>query len=241
MWGDKARYAPEEPGVYAFYNEDRDPIYIGGSRNLRQTFTRHLETNFSDDPRKRETRYYRRELTSDWEERAREILGECRRERGELPKLNIPSELPEEKVSREFGFHFYRDVDEPLGESALSLTDLLGKIVTISADSLEFHQERGDFARWIRDVFKETQLADRVDTVKKTGEQLRQELLNILRNPHLAECPKCGTSTKPVKTWKMAGRPSKTGEKLQLTIALYKCSNCQKTYRKALKKELISP
>ncbi|NIP66601.1 chorismate-binding protein [Candidatus Bathyarchaeota archaeon] len=57
----------------------------------------------------------------------------------------------------------------------------------------------------------------------------------------MAECPKCGTSTKPVKTWKMAGRPSKTGEKLQLTIALYKCSNCQKTYRKALKKELISP
>ncbi|UCD27211.1 MAG: chorismate-binding protein [Candidatus Bathyarchaeota archaeon] len=55
----------------------------------------------------------------------------------------------------------------------------------------------------------------------------------------MAECPKCGAEAEPVKTWKMAGRPSRTGEKLQLTIGFYKCDNCKKPFRKAIKKEKI--
>jgi hypothetical protein len=37
----------------------------------------------------------------------------------------------------------------------------------------------------------------------------------------------------------MAGRPSRAGERLQLTIALYKCEDCNKTFRKVIKKEKI--
>jgi len=65
------------------------------------------------------------------------------------------------------------------------------------------------------------------------------QLLNSLGNPEVAECPECGTLSKPEKTWTMAGRPSKTGERLQLTIALYKCEDCSKTFRKVVKKEKI--
>ena len=39
----------------------------------------------------------------------------------------------------------------------------------------------------------------------------------------------------------MAGKPSKTGERLQLTIGFYKCKNCEKTFRKIMKKEKIKP
>ena len=239
VWGERAKYVPEEAGVYALYNEDRVLIYVSGSANLRETFTHYLETNFSDDPRKLETRYYGRESTSKWKERAMELLDEYSQEHGELPKLNVPLELSKKEVAREWGFYFYKDVGKPLFEAAFNLEDFWEKIRKVPVASLEFHQKRGDFSRWIRDVFKETQLAERIEKIHNTGEDLRRELLNSLRNPEIAECPECGTQTNPVKTWKMAGRPSKTGERLQLTIGLYKCNNCKKTFRKVVTKEKI--
>jgi DNA polymerase III subunit epsilon len=36
---------PEEPGIYYFYNETRDLIYIGKSRNLQQRISTHLSNN----------------------------------------------------------------------------------------------------------------------------------------------------------------------------------------------------
>ena len=240
VWEERAKYVPDEAGVYALYNEDKVLIYVGGSDNLQETFTRYLETNFPDDPRKCETRYYRREPTPNWEERVIELLNEYGQEHGELPKLNNPLELPKKEVARELGFYFYEDVGKPLFEAAFDLEDFWEKIKKVPVVSLEFHQKRGDFARWIRDVFKETLLAERIEKIYNTGEELRRELLNTLR-PETVECPKCGTQTNPLKTWKMAGKPSKTGERLEITIGFYKCNNCRKTFRKVIKKEKIKP
>ena len=36
---------PEEPGIYYFYNENGDLIYIGKSRNLQQRISTHLSNN----------------------------------------------------------------------------------------------------------------------------------------------------------------------------------------------------
>jgi len=239
MWGERAKYVPEEMGVYTFYDKNRILIYIGGSSNLRETFTRYQETNFSDDPRKRETVYYRRMNTPNWEETVKKLLDEYKQDYGDIPKLNNPLK-PEEKVTPEWGFYFYEAFNKPLFEAAFNLEDLRKKIEKVPVASLEFHQNRGDFARWIRDVFKETQLAERIAKTTSTGEDLRLALLNALGNPEVAECPECETLSKPVKTWQMAGRPSKAGERLQLTIALYKCENCGKTFRKVVKKEKIT-
>ncbi len=153
--------------------------------------------------------------------------------------MNILPKMPKEEVTGEWGFYFYEDVGKPLFEAAFNLEDFWEKIKNVPVASLEFHQKRGDFAKWIRDVFKEIQLADKIEKIYDKGEALRKELLNAPGTPEIAECPICGTETNPHKTWKMAGRPSKTGEKLQLTIALYKCDNCEKTFRKAIKKEKI--
>jgi hypothetical protein len=39
------------------------------------------------------------------------------------------------------------------------------------------------------------------------------------------------------KTWKMAGRPDKTGKRTELTIGLYEC--CGKTFRTTVSKKKI--
>ena len=50
----------------------------------------------------------------------------------------------------------------------------------------------------------------------------------------MAKCPKCGKEVAPKKTWKMAGRPDKTGKRMQLKIGLCEC--CGKTFRTVLNK-----
>ncbi|MCJ7762010.1 chorismate-binding protein [Candidatus Bathyarchaeota archaeon] len=56
----------------------------------------------------------------------------------------------------------------------------------------------------------------------------------------MAKCPKCGTETsKPKKTWKMAGRPDKAGKRMQLEIGLFECPKCKTTFREVLSKKKI--
>jgi excinuclease UvrABC nuclease subunit len=236
VWEDRAKYVPEQSGVYAFYNEDKILIYIGKSTNLREKFTHYLETNFSNDSRKCETRYYKREFASKQEDRVKELLDEYSQKHGEPPKCNLP---PEKEVIHELGFHFYEDIDKPLQEVAFNPQDLLEKIRKAPVASLEFHQKRGDFARWIRNAFKNVQLAEAIQKIDKAGEDLRRDLLNLLNSPEKATCPRCGIEISPAKTLKMAGRPSKEGERLQLTIGHYKCPKCNRTFRRAIAKEKI--
>jgi hypothetical protein len=54
----------------------------------------------------------------------------------------------------------------------------------------------------------------------------------------MAKCPKCKKEVgTPKKTWKMVGRPDKSGKRLELTIGLYEC--CGKTFRQVLNKRKI--
>jgi hypothetical protein len=54
----------------------------------------------------------------------------------------------------------------------------------------------------------------------------------------MAKCPKCGGQVaNPRKTWKMAGRPDKSGKRTELTIGLF--DHCGKTFRAVLAKRKI--
>ncbi|MFQ6087147.1 MAG: chorismate-binding protein [Candidatus Bathyarchaeia archaeon] len=56
----------------------------------------------------------------------------------------------------------------------------------------------------------------------------------------MAKCPKCGTNVgSPRKSWKMAGRPDRTGKRMQLTIGLFDCPRCKKPFRVVLDKRKI--
>ncbi len=54
----------------------------------------------------------------------------------------------------------------------------------------------------------------------------------------MAKCPKCGMEVStPKKTWKMAGRPDKSGKRNELTIGLF--DHCGKSFRAVLAKRKI--
>ena len=54
----------------------------------------------------------------------------------------------------------------------------------------------------------------------------------------MAKCPKCGMEVStPKKTWKMAGRPDKSGKRMELTIGLFE--HCGKYFRSVLNKRQI--
>lgn len=238
-WGDKAKHVPEEPGVYAFYDKDGSMIYIGKSVNLRKDFTLYLETNFSSDSCKCEAKYYKREFTSKQDARMKALLQEYRQIHGKPPKCNHPLILSKKEVASKRGFYFYKEFNKPLHKAATSLQDLKKKISEVPIVSLEFHQKRGDFANWIKVVLKAPYLAGIIQKIDRSGEDLRRAILNALNNSESAQCPICKIETSPVKTWKMAGKPSKTGERLQLTIGHYKCHKCNKTFRQVLAKTKI--
>jgi hypothetical protein len=55
----------------------------------------------------------------------------------------------------------------------------------------------------------------------------------------LAKCPKCGVKVaEPRKTWKMAGRPDRSGKRTELTIGLFDCPK-HGVFRVVLGKEKI--
>ena len=83
----------------------------------------------------------------------------------------------------EVSFHFYVDIDKPLGFSAQSLAEFYRFIKQVTADSLEFHLYRGDFENWLREVCRDSELATAVGNLKTDelkGEALRNALLKAI-------------------------------------------------------------
>jgi DNA-binding Lrp family transcriptional regulator len=87
-------------------------------------------------------------------------------------KTNVT--VPENKK-----FHFYRAVDKPTGLSANSLSTFYQTIRQVDAASLEFHNARGDFEKWMKNVLEDPQLADELTRIRTSGlkgEDLRKEI-----------------------------------------------------------------
>lgn len=84
--------------------------------------------------------------------------------------------------NRKKPFHFYKDVNQPLGVCVNSLSDFVEKIKTIDILSIEFHLERGDFETWAH-YLGNPKLEKRlriVKTLNYKGEYLREKLVNII-------------------------------------------------------------
>jgi hypothetical protein len=92
--------------------------------------------------------------------------------------LEILRTVPYEK-----GFHFYTALGNFTGETATSLEAFEKKLQVVSADSVNFHLQRGDFQKWIEDTLEDDELAKRVSLIKSTlsAEDLRKELLAIVQ------------------------------------------------------------
>jgi hypothetical protein len=86
-------------------------------------------------------------------------------------------------VSSEMSFLFYVGVDKPIGFSASSMEEFYSFIKQVIVDSLEFHLYRGDFENWLKDVFKDSELAEAFGALKTEevkGEDLRKALVKAI-------------------------------------------------------------
>jgi hypothetical protein len=84
------------------------------------------------------------------------------------------------------GFRFYLAVDEPTGETAVSLADFVDKLETIEVQSVNFHYPRKDFQKWIREVLGDVELALRLGRIGRVrlgirGEALRSEVIRTVK------------------------------------------------------------
>jgi hypothetical protein len=88
--------------------------------------------------------------------------------------------LPQEKC-----FHFYTGVgpDKFTKMSACSLSDFKEKAKRVDPKSLEFHVQRGDIAKWCKDVLGDAELAkefERLRTSNLYGEVLRTRITGLV-------------------------------------------------------------
>ena len=80
-------------------------------------------------------------------------------------------------------FYFCAPNGGGLGISAGSLLEFREMLSVVRLDSLQYHQMRGDFARWIQAVFGDSDLAHRVQKLDGRhweGELLRHDLLELV-------------------------------------------------------------
>jgi DNA polymerase-3 subunit epsilon len=101
----KIEKIPEEPGVYYFYNDKHDLIYIGKSRNLQQRISTHLSNNSTNKAMEM------RDMISDidWEQTGSELIA-LLKESSEI-KLNKPVYNRAQRRSS-FQWGIYRFTDD---------------------------------------------------------------------------------------------------------------------------------
>ncbi len=87
-------------------------------------------------------------------------------------------------LASDVAFYFYEDVGKPTGQGATSLIDFCDKISKTNIPeinaSLVFHQKRGDFSKWIRDIIGDHELADRINNVSHDDIHMKRKLVKIL-------------------------------------------------------------
>lgn len=77
------------------------------------------------------------------------------------------------------GFYFYLRENKSTGLLARSLQEFYGIVKTIDLASLEFHVQRGDFEKWIREVLSDEELGDEIAELRVkglSGDALRDKL-----------------------------------------------------------------
>ena len=80
-------------------------------------------------------------------------------------------------------FLFYTDIGKYTGISAFSLNDFCDKLDEVPLRSVEFHFNRGDFRKWIKETLGDKQLAARISRIKKgfKGEELKKKIQGRIR------------------------------------------------------------
>ncbi len=93
VWLESAKFVKRVPGVYVLYNRNKEPIYIGETNNLENTFTKYVDTDFEGNECKQKTQSYQREFTENPKEYQLRLMEQFKNESGKLPGCNSEIEL----------------------------------------------------------------------------------------------------------------------------------------------------
>lgn len=105
-----------------------------------------------------------------------------------LPEVNrekakaILAYAPNDKM-----FHFYAGIDKPLSFHAHSLQDFCNVLLKVELESIDFHENRGDFEAWFR-CLGDAELARKAALLKEkklSGEELRAKLHEIVETRYI--------------------------------------------------------
>ena len=88
VWLDSAKFVKRVPGVYVLYTRSKDPIYIGETMNLEETFTKYVDTDFEENECKQKTQFYQREFTDNPKDRQLQLIDEFKNSTGNNPVCN---------------------------------------------------------------------------------------------------------------------------------------------------------
>jgi hypothetical protein len=103
------------------------------------------------------------------------------------PKKTAPNKAPIKNVLRNLAsheaFHFYVGIGKPINKNATSLMDFVEKLRTVDVRSVEFHFQRQDFEKWLKDTVGDDQLSRRIGGIERkiSGEVLRNEIIRIIK------------------------------------------------------------
>jgi len=82
------------------------------------------------------------------------------------------------------GFTFFYEFARPTQWTVYSLEEFESALKAVDVKSIEFHNERGDFERWIRQVIGDNQLAEELEALSKEklkDENLRKRMLDVVK------------------------------------------------------------
>jgi len=81
------------------------------------------------------------------------------------------------------GFHFFKAPGDATGKVATNLADFAANLRIVDIRSINFHFPRQDFEKWLRDIIGDSELSQRINSIKKGthGEQLRNEVTQIVK------------------------------------------------------------
>jgi len=92
-----------------------------------------------------------------------------------------------ELIPENRAFYFYINENIYTGRVAYNIKDFLEIIKTIDVNAIEFHVQRKDFEKWIREVFVDEEFAKEVAEIgmlRISGENLRERLYEVVDKKH---------------------------------------------------------
>ncbi len=88
VWLESAKFVKSIPGVYVFYDRNKQVIFIGETNNMEVTFTKYLDTNFEGNKCMQKISLYQRIFTNNQKHECTEIMEKFKNETGKYPSCN---------------------------------------------------------------------------------------------------------------------------------------------------------